>query len=126
MNRFLPALAALFLLIAPALAQPLSSDAILKQTQAIAISVQRQLMACWNLPEDAEGVVLSLDIVFYGDGRLDRTAALSPGQGKIASKFPALADSIMAAVRRCTPFAGLEALGAGRTERFSVTIHFQS
>lgn len=133
MNQFLLAFAALSLCAVPVslcavpvLAQPLSSEAMAKQSQAIAIRVQRQLMACWALPPGHEGMRVSLDIAFLGSGALDATPELSAESRKSASKHPALAQSVLAAVERCTPFAGLEALGAGPDERFSVTIHFQS
>lgn len=126
MNQVLLAFAALSVLAMPALAQPLSSEAIAKQSQAIAIRVQRQLMTCWNVPPDAEGLRLSIDIVFFGNGALDGVPAIAGESRKLASKNVALRQSITAAVERCTPFTGLEALGAGTDERFSVTIHFQS
>lgn len=115
-----------FLFVTPALAQGLSAEAYAKQTQAIATRVQQQLMACWSVPAGEEGQRLGLDIVFFGDGRLDGEAALSPQTEKRASKREALRESVLRAVRSCVPFEGLEALGAGADERFSVTIIFQS
>lgn len=117
---------ATLLLTSPALAQGLSADAIAKQNQAIAIRVQQQLMACWIVPPGEEDQRLALDIAFFGDGRLDGEAMLAPESAKAASKRGALTDSILAAVDRCVPFEGLEALGAEADERFSVTIYFQS
>ena len=125
MIRLIPIFAAL-LFSAPALAQGLSPQAIAKQNQAIAARVQQQLMACWIVPPDAEAQRLALDIAFFGDGRLDGEAMLAPETAKLASKRSALTDSVMAAVERCVPFEGLQALGAGAEERFSVTIYFQS
>lgn len=111
---------------APALAQGLSAEAMAKQNRAIAMRVQQQLMACWMVPPGEEDQRLALDIVFFGDGRLDGEAMLSPESAKAASKRGLLRDSILAAVDRCVPFEGLEALGADADERFSVTIYFQS
>lgn len=125
MIRFAVLFASL-LLTSPVLAQSLSAEAIAKQNQAIAIRVQQQLMACWIVPPGEEGQRLALDIVFFGDGRLDGDAVLAPETAKKASKRDALTDSILAAVDRCVPFTGLEALGADADERFSVTIYFQS
>lgn len=88
--------------------------------------VQQQLMACWMVPPGEEDQRLALDIVFFGDGRLDGEAMLAPESTKAASKRGVLTDSILAAVDRCVPFDGLEALGADADERFSVTIYFQS
>lgn len=122
-------LAALFvalLLAPPVSAQGLSAEAIAKQNQAIAIRVQQQLMSCWIVPPGEEDQRLALDIAFFGDGRLDGEAMLSPESVKAASKRGALTESILAAVDRCVPFKGLEALGADAEERFSVTIYFQS
>lgn len=125
MIRLLPILAAL-LFSAPALAQGLSPEAIAKQNQAIAIRVQQQLMSCWIVPPGAEDQRMALDIAFFGDGRLDGEALLAPESAKAASKRGVLTDSILAAVERCVPFDGLEALGAEADERFAVTIYFQS
>ncbi|KFL32353.1 hypothetical protein JP75_05260 [Devosia riboflavina] len=111
---------------APVLAQGLSAEAIAKQNQAIAIRVQQQLMSCWIVPPGEEDQRLALDIAFFGDGRLDGEAMLAPESAKAASKRGVLTDSILAAVDRCVPFEGLEALGADAEERFSVTIYFQS
>ena len=110
----------------PVAAQGLSAEALAKQNQAIAVRVQQQLMACWIVPPGEEGQRLALDIVFFGDGRLDGEAAVAPDAVKLASKRLLLTDSILEAVDRCVPFKGLEALGAGAEERFSVTITFQS
>lgn len=110
----------------PALAQGLSAEAIAKQNQAIAIRVQQQLMSCWIVPPGEEDQRLALDIAFFGDGRLDGEALPAPETAKAASKRGVLTDSILAAVDRCVPFEGLEALGADADERFSVTIYFQS
>lgn len=111
---------------APVSAQGLSPEAIAKQNQAIAIRVQQQLMSCWIVPPGEEDQRMALDIVFFGDGRLDGEAMLAPESAKAASKRGVLTDSILAAVDRCVPFDGLEALGANADERFSVTIYFQS
>lgn len=111
---------------APALAQGLSPEAIAKQNRAIAMRVQQQLMACWIVPPGEEDQRLALDIVFFGDGTLDGEAMLAPESAKAASKRGMLTDSILAAVERCVPFDGLEALGADAAERFAVTIYFQS
>lgn len=125
MIRFAAAFAVL-LFAQPALAQGLSAEAIAKQNQAIAIRVQQQLMSCWIVPPGEEDQRLALDIAFFGDGRLDGDAMLSPESVKAATKRGALTESILAAVDRCVPFEGLEALGADAEERFSVTIYFQS
>lgn len=121
--------AALFvtlLFVQPVLAQGLSAEAIAKQNQAIAIRVQQQLMSCWIVPPGEEDQRMAVDIAFFGDGRLDGEALLAPETAKAASKRGMLTDSILAAVDRCVPFEGLEALGAEADERFSVTIYFQS
>ncbi|KRA96585.1 hypothetical protein ASD83_15920 [Devosia sp. Root685] len=125
MIRYL-ALCLAMTLAAPALAQGLSAEAIAKQNQAIAIRVQQQLMACWIVPPGEEDQRLALDIAFFGDGTLDGEVMLAPESAKAASKRGVLTDSILAAVDRCVPFEGLEALGAAADERFSVTIYFQS
>jgi hypothetical protein len=125
MIRFVALFVAL-LMASPALAQGLSPAAIAKQNQAIAIRVQQQLMSCWIVPPGEEGKRLALDIAFFGDGRLDGDALLALETAKQASKRGVLAESILAAVERCVPFTGLEALGAAADERFSVTIYFQS
>ena len=125
MLRILSVLPAL-LLVAPALAQPLSDAAIAKQNRAIALSVKEQITRCWALPPGHEGLRLALDVAFFGNGALDGTPALSPESRKLASKHPALGTSVVLAVERCAPLAGLEALGAGATERFAVTVYFQS
>ena len=125
MIRFAALFVAL-LLAQPVLAQGLSAEAIAKQNQAIAIRVQQQLMSCWIVPPGEEDQRLALDIAFFGDGTLDGEAMLAPESAKAASKRGALTDSILAAVQRCVPFEGLEALGAAADERFSVTIYFQS
>lgn len=125
MIRFAAVFATL-LFAQPALAQGLSAEAIAKQNQAIAIRVQQQLMSCWIVPPGEEDQRLALDIAFFGDGRLDGDAMLSPESVKAATKRGALTESILAAVDRCVPFEGLEALGADAEERFSVTIYFQS
>ena len=111
---------------APKRAQGLSPEAIAKQNQAIAIRVQQQLMSCWIVPPGEEDQRMAVDIAFFGDGRLDGEALLAPETAKAASKRGVLTDSILAAVDRCVPFEGLEALGAEADERFSVTIYFQS
>ena len=115
-----------FVAVAPVAAQGLSPEALAKQSQAIAIRVQQQLMACWDVPPGEEDQRLALDIAFFGDGRLDGAVLLAPETAKLASKRAALTDSVLAAVERCVPFEGLEALGAAAGERFSVTIYFQS
>ncbi len=125
MIRF-AALLAVLLLAQPVLAQGLSAEAIAKQNRAIAMRVQQQLMTCWVVPPGEEDQRLALDIVFFGDGRLDGEAMLAPETAKQASKHGVLTESVLAAVERCVPFQGLEALGAGADERFSVTIYFQS
>jgi hypothetical protein len=122
----LVALLVALLAAGPALAQGLSAEAIAKQNQAIAIRVQQQLMACWIVPPGEEDQRLALDIAFFGDGTLDGAVSLAPESAKAASKRGALTDSILAAVERCVPFEGLEALGADAAERFAVTIYFQS
>ncbi|SFV37978.1 hypothetical protein SAMN05216456_3199 [Devosia crocina] len=113
-------------LSAPVLAQPVTQDEYVKQTQAIAIRVQQQLMACWMVPQGEEGFRLGLDIVFFGNGEIDGEAVLSAETTKIASKRASLRESVLAALERCVPFTGLEELGAAPDERFSVTIFFQS
>ena len=122
----LAALLLALLLASPVSAQGLSAEAIAKQNQAIAMRVQQQLMACWIVPPGEEDQRLALDIAFFGDGSLDGEAMLAPESIKAASKRGALTQSILAAVERCVPFKGLEALGAQADERFSVTIYFQS
>jgi hypothetical protein len=124
MIRFFVILA--MLLAAPAFAQPLSPEAYAKQTQAIAIRVQQQLMDCWIVPPGEEDQRLAVDIGFFGNGDLDGNPVMAPGMEKRASKRHLLAESVMAAIAHCVPFEGLEALGAGADERFSVTITFQS
>lgn len=126
MNRILFAFALAFPLSAPVFAQQLSSDAYLKQSQAIAIRVQEQLLDCWQVPEGAEGLRIALDVGFFGNGQLDGAAAIPDDSRKHASKFPALAQSVLRAVADCEPFTGLEELGAGSMERFSITVYFQS
>jgi hypothetical protein len=126
MNRSLLVFAALPLLAAPVSAQPLSADAYLKQSQAIAIRVQRQLIACWQVPPGAEGQHIALDVGFFGNGQLDGLPSIAAESIKPASKDQALAESVLQAVADCEPFTGLEELGAGMMERFSVTVHFQS
>ena len=108
------------------MAQGLSPEAIAKQNQAIAIRVQQQLMACWMVPPGEEDQRMALDIAFFGDGTLDGEVTLVPESAKAAGKRGVLKDSILAAVDRCVPFEGLEALGAEADERFSVTVYFQS
>lgn len=125
MIRFAALFVAL-LLVPTAFAQGLSAEAIAKQNQAIAMRVQQQLMACWMVPPGEEDQRLALDIAFFGDGRLDGEAMLAPESAKAASKRGLLRDSILAAVERCVPFEGLQALGARAGERFAVTIFFQS
>jgi hypothetical protein len=125
MIRFAALFVAL-LLAQPVWAQGLSAEAIAKQNQAIAIRVQQQLMACWIVPPGEENQRMALDIAFFGNGTLDGEAMLAPESTKAASKHGVLSDSILAAVNRCVPFTGLEALGAAAGERFSVTIYFQS
>jgi len=125
MIRFLPLLL-LPLLSAPAMAAGLSPEALAKQNHAIAVSVQQQLLSCWSLPPGETGQRLSLDIAFFGDGRLDGLPILPPGDAKRASKGDALLASVLSAVESCVPFEGLEALGAAPDERFSVTITFAS
>jgi hypothetical protein len=122
----LPVIAMTFVLALPASAQSLSADALAKQSQAIAIRVQSQLMECWSVPEGETDQRLALDIVFFGDGTLDGEAEFPLAARKLASKRPALAESVLAAVKACLPFEGLTELGAGPRERFSVTIYFQS
>ena len=126
MNNILPLVVAGLLLTSPALAQPLTPEAFAKQSQAIAVRVQQQLMACWSVPPGQEQQRLALDIAFFGDGRLNGEAAFAQQDQKAASKRPVLAQSILAAVENCVPFEGLVALGAGTDEEFSVTIYFQS
>ncbi len=126
MNQFLAVAFASVLLVTPVFAQGLSPEAMAKQNQAIAVRVQQQLMACWNVPPGETAQRLALDIVFFGDGRLNGDAAFSPDDAKLASKHPLLARSILDAVKKCVPFEGLVALGAKTDEEFSVTIYFQS
>src|SRR5690606_11726507 len=126
MNRFLFAVALVFSLSAPAFAQQLTPDAYLKQSQAIAIRVQQQLIDCWHVPEGAEGLRIGLDVGVLGNGQLDGTAVIPAESLKEASKYPVLAESVLRAVSDCTPFTGLEELGAGTMERFSITVYFQS
>lgn len=126
MNQFLALALASVMLVTPTLAQGLSPEAMAKQNQAIAVRVQQQLMACWNVPPGETAQRLALDIVFFGDGRLNSAAAFSADDAKLASKHPMLASSILAAVEKCVPFEGLVALGAEMDEEFSVTIYFQS
>ncbi|MDV3252599.1 hypothetical protein DevBK_14760 [Devosia sp. BK] len=126
MIRVFVFLLAAIVLTMPAAAQRLTPEAVAKQNQAIALRVQQQLMACWAVPPGEENQRLALDIVFFGDGRLEGEAALAPETAKLASKRVLLTQSIMDAVRRCVPFEGLQALGARPDERFSVTIVFQS
>ena len=126
MIRILVLLVAASFIVLPAAAQGLSAEALAKQNQAIAVRVQQQLMACWIVPPGEENQRLALDIAFFGDGRLDGDVEMAPDAAKHASKHVALADSVLAAVERCVPFDGLQALGAGADERFSVTITFQS
>lgn len=126
MNRFLALVVASLLLVSPVLAQGLSPEAMAKQNQAIAMRVQQQLMACWSVPPGEEQQRLALDIGFFGDGHLSGEAAFAPDDAKAASKRPLLARSILDAVKKCVPFEGLVALGAGPDEEFSVTIYFQS
>jgi hypothetical protein len=83
-------------------------------------------MSCWIVPPGEEDQRMALDIVFFGDGTLDGEAMLAPESAKAASKRGVLKESILAAVERCVPFDGLQALGADAAERFSVTIYFQS
>jgi len=125
MLRILSVLSAL-LLVAPALAQGLSAEAMAKQNQAIALSIKEQITRCWALPPGHEGLRLALDVAFFGNGALDGAPALSADSRKLASKHPALGASVVRAVQRCAPLGGLEALGAGATERFAVTVYFQS
>ncbi|KKB78676.1 hypothetical protein VW35_09120 [Devosia soli] len=113
-------------LAAPALAQPATPEEYAKQTQAIAIRVQQQLMACWTVPEGEENERLAVDIGFFGAGALDGVPVVALGMEKFASKRPLLTESVMEAIAGCVPFEGLEALGAGAEERFAVTITFQS
>jgi len=119
-------IATTLLLALPASAQSLSADALAKQSQAIAIRVQGQLMDCWTVPAGETNRRLALDIVFFGDGTLDGAAEFPLMARKLASKRPVLAESVLAAVETCVPFEGLTELGAGPRERFSVTIYFQS
>jgi len=125
MIRFFVLLAALSL-SAPVLAQPATPEEYAKQTQAIAIRVQQQLMGCWTVPEGEENERLAVDIGFFGAGALDGVPVIARGMEKFASKRPVLAASVMKAIAGCVPFEGLEALGAGAEERFAVTITFQS
>lgn len=116
----------LFALLAiPAQAQDQPSDPGAADL-AIAASVQQQLMACWSVPPGEENQRMAIDIAFFGDGRLEGQVALGDDDVKRASKHGAFAQSVLRAVASCAPFEGLEALGAGPDERFSVTINFQS
>lgn len=126
MNRFLLIFILSLPVSVPVGAQTLSPDAYLKQSQAIAIRVQRQLLQCWQVPPGAEGMHIALDVGFFGNGELDGLPAIAEESRKNASKYPTLAESVRQAVADCEPFTGLEELGASPTERFSVTMHFQS
>ena len=84
-----------FVAVAPVAAQGLSPEALAKQSQAIAIRVQQQLMACWDVPPGEEDQRLALDIAFFGDGRLDGAVLLAPETAKLASKRAALTDMVM-------------------------------
>jgi hypothetical protein len=124
----LPAL--LGLLVAPALGQtappPLSVQERAAQNLAIATSVQEQLLACWMLPAGYADKLVSVRLAFWGDGSLDGEPSIDPGSLRTAGQYPVLMQSIGQAVERCLPFEGLEALGAGASERFDITVHFQS
>lgn len=96
------------------------------QNLAIATAVQEQLLACWSLPPGYEDRTISVRLAFLGDGTLDGDPSVAPESWRVAGKYPELMRSIAAAIDRCLPFAGLEALGAAPGERFDITVHFRS
>lgn len=119
------------LLATPAFAQgeeppPLAPEALAAQNMAIAVSVQEQLLACWSLPPGYENRAISVRLAFLGDGTLDGNPYIVPDSVRTAGKYPVLMQSIVSAIARCLPFAGLEAMGAQAGERFDITVHFQS
>ncbi|ODT65664.1 MAG: hypothetical protein ABS75_30635 [Pelagibacterium sp. SCN 63-23] len=126
MNRFL----ALFILIlglgAPIAAAEMAPEERAAQNRAIALSVERQIMDCWSLPAGYEGKRVSVRLAFWGDGYLDEEPVVLNESLRVAGKYPVFMRSIIAALDRCLPFAGLAELGAEPHERFDITVHFQS
>lgn len=96
------------------------------QNQAIAASVQQQLLACWRLPPGYENRTISVRLAFLGDGTLDGDPYILPESLRTAGKYPPLMRSVAAAIEACLPFQGLEAMGAEAGERFDITVHFSS
>ena len=126
MLRFLLPLIICALPSLPAHAEKLTREEVVAQNVAIALDVQNQLLACWSLPSGYAGRTVSVRLAFFGDGQLDGEPALEIDSILTAQKYPVLMRSIARAIETCLPFAGLEALGAGPSERFDITVHFQS
>ena len=130
MFSILARLAFLVCFVVPAFGQEappvLTTEERAAQNLAIATAVQEQLLACWSPPRGYEDRTISVRLAFLGDGTLDGDPAVAPESWRMAGKYPELMRSIAAAIDRCLPFAGLEALGAAPGERFDITVHFRS
>jgi hypothetical protein len=93
---------------------------------AIASRVREQLAACWSLPEGFAGQRFTVTLAFLGDGTLDGDPEIAASGPKTAAKLAPLVQSAVGAIRSCAPFRGLEALGAGARQRFSIAVDFAS
>ncbi len=116
----------LLLVVTPSVAEDLTPAQLAEQNLAIAVSVQEQLLGCWNLPSGYEDRTISVRLAFFGDGTLDGDPFIDPQSERTAGKYPVLMQSVVRAIQRCLPFAELEALGAAPGERFDITVHFRS